>query len=122
MHVVDAERLAAIVDRAATRTIGVGQRITLRKEVALLVEGAERFVTDFVIDQHELTEIGAGAVLDDGLPAARGRCGIACAQRLEITRSARLNDERAKETHDGQFTVIAEGMELSDTFLSGRMN
>ncbi len=54
MHVVDAERLAAIVDRAATRTVGIGQRIALRQEVALLVQRAERFVADFVIDRARI--------------------------------------------------------------------
>ena len=39
MHLIDAERLAAIVDRPATRTIGIRQRIALRQEVALCSEG-----------------------------------------------------------------------------------
>src|SRR5262249_22969620 len=107
VHVVNAERLATIVDRTATWTVCVGQRIALREEVALLVEGAECLVADFVVDQHELTEVGAGTVLNDGLPAARGRCGIACAQRLEVARSARLDDECTEETHHRQFTIVA---------------
>ena len=70
MHVVDPERLAAIVDRAATRTIGICQRITLWQEVALLVDGAEGFVADFVIHQNEFPKIWTGSILDDR-PASR---------------------------------------------------
>src|SRR5207247_9689915 len=121
VRTVDAERLAAIVDRAATRTIGVGQRIALRQEVALLIERAERFVADFVIDQHKLAEIRTGTVFNDRLPTTGCRCWIALAERLQVARSARLNDERAEQSHHGQFAVLAIGMELADTFLGVRV-
>src|SRR5574341_1494438 len=82
MHCVCAERLSAIVDRAATRTIGIGERIALRQEVTLFIDWAERFVAHFMIDQHELTEVRTGPVLNDRLPAARGRRGITSTQWL----------------------------------------
>ncbi len=122
VHVVDAERLAAIVDRAAARTIGIRQRIALREEVALLVERAERLVADFVIVEHELAEIRARAVLDHDLPAAGGRRRIAAAERFPIGRAARFNDERTEESHHGQFAVVAERVELADTLLRSRMD
>ena len=122
MHVVDAERLAAIVDCTATRTIGVGQRITLRQEVALLIERAEGLVADFVIDQHKLAEVRTGTVFDDRLPTTGGRRWIALAERLQVARSARLDNERAEQSHHGQFAVLAIGMELADTFLGVRVD
>ena len=122
VHVVDAERLAAIVDCTATRTIGVGQRIALRQEVALLIERAERFVADFVIDQHKLAKVRTGAVLNDRLPPTGGRRGIALAERFQVARSARLDNERAEQSHHRQLTVLAIGMELADTFLSVWVN
>src|SRR5207237_8933033 len=76
VHRIDAERLAAIVQRAATGTIGIGQGVSLGKEVALLVDRAKRLITDFMIDNHELPEIRAGAVLDDRLPPARHPGGL----------------------------------------------
>src|SRR5262249_5308524 len=111
-----------IVDRAAARTIGIGEWIALREEVALLVQRTKRFITDLMIDQHEFPEVGTSAVLDNGLPAARGRGGIARTQRLEVAGAARLDDERAEEAHHGQFTIVAEGMELPDTLLRARMD
>ena len=107
VHVVDAERLAAIVDRTATWAIGIGQRIALRQEIALLIERAESLVADFMIDQHKLAEIRAGPVLNDRLPAAGGRRGIACTERLQVARSARLDDKRAEQAHHRQLTVLA---------------
>ena len=96
VHVIDAEWLAAIVDRAATRTVGVSQRIALREEVALLIERAERFVADFVVDQHKLAEVRTGSVLNNRLPTTGGRRWIALTERLQIARSARLDDKRAE--------------------------
>src|SRR5688572_3389662 len=122
VHVINAEWLAAIVDRAATGTIDIRERVALRQEVALLVQRTEGFIADLMIDQHKLTEVRAGAVLDDRLPAARGRRGIAGTQRLEVARSTRLDDECAKESHDRQLTVVAVGMELPDTLLGARMD
>ena len=57
MHLIDPERLAAIVDRTTTRTIGIRQRVTLREKIALLVQWSERFVSDLMIEEHKLTEI-----------------------------------------------------------------
>src|SRR6476659_7156807 len=114
MHIINAERLAAIVDGAAAGTIRVGERIALRQEVALLIQRTKRFVADFMIDQHELAKVGASAVLDDRLPAARGRRSIARTQRLQVARAARFDDERAKKSHDRQLPIVAEGMELTD--------
>ena len=122
VHVVDAERLAAIVDRTATRTIGVGQRIALREKISLLVQRAERFVADFVIDQHILAKVRTGAVLNDRLPPTGGRRWIARTERLQVARSAGLDDERAEQSHHRQLTVLAIGMELADTFLGVRVD
>src|SRR5262245_47542779 len=96
VHIVNAERLAAVVDRAASWTIRVGQRIALRKEVALLVEGAERFVSDFMVEQHELAEIRTGAVLDHDLPTAGCRCRVPGSERFPIARPPGLDHEGAK--------------------------
>src|SRR5438067_1061981 len=57
MHIIDAERLTAIVQCPASRTVGVSQWIALREEVALLVDRAERLIANFVIDQDELPEV-----------------------------------------------------------------
>src|SRR5829696_4862093 len=122
MHVVDAERLAAIVDRTPSGTIRVGQRIALRKKIALLVDGTEGLIPDLVIDEHELTEVRAGAVLDDGLPAAARGSRIPGSERFQVARSARLDDEGTEEAHDGQLTVVAVGMELPDTLLRAWMD
>src|SRR6185295_20316904 len=86
MHVVDAERLAAVVDRTAPGAVGIGQRITLRQEVALLIHRAERLIADFVVDQHEFTEVRPRTILNDGLPSAPLRGGITGSQWLEIFR------------------------------------
>ena len=57
VHLVDPERLAAVIDRTASRTIRIGQWITLWQEVALLVQGTECFIADLVIEEHELPEV-----------------------------------------------------------------
>src|SRR6476660_346379 len=122
MHIINAERLAAIVDSAATRTIGVGEGVALRQEVTLLVQRTKRFVADLMVDQHKFAEVGTSAVLDDGLPAARGRRGIARTQGLQIARTARFHHECAEESHDRQFAIVTEGVELSDALLRARRN
>ena len=122
VHFTDAERLAAIVQRTTARTIGIGQRIALRQEVALLVQGAEGFVADLVIENHELTEVRSGPVVDHHLPAALGFRRRTGAQRIEILGPLRFDDKRAEETQDGQFTVMAVGVELPDPFLHLRMD
>ena len=122
MHLIDTERLAAIVDRTASRTIGIRQRIALGQEVALLVQGAEGFVADFVIEQHELAEVRSGPVIDVHLPAARDLLVRACPQRIDVARSLRFHDERAEEAQHGQLTVMAVRMELPHTLLHLRMD
>ena len=99
VHRINAERLAAIVQRAATGTIGIGQRVTLREEVALLIDRAERLIANFMVDNHELAEIRAGAVLDDRLPPACHLGGFTFAQRIKIFRPARLHHEGPEQAH-----------------------
>ena len=123
MHLVDAERLAAIIDRAATRTIGVGQRIALREKVALLIQRTEGFIADFVIEQHELTEVRSGRVIDIDLPAGLDfRRRASTSKRIHVLRTPRLHDKGAEETHHGQLTVMAVGMELPNALLHLRMD
>ena len=59
VHLIDTERLAAIVQRPAARTIGIRQRIALRQEVAFFIQRTERFVADLVIEEDELAEVRA---------------------------------------------------------------
>ena len=122
VHVVDAEGLAAVIQRATARPVGIGQRIALREEVALLVHGTKGFIAHLVIDDHELAEVRAGSVLDDRLPAALHRSRIAGPQRIEIVRPFWLHDERAEETHDRQLTIVAVAVELPAAFLRGGMD
>ncbi len=122
VHVVDTERLAAIVDRASARTIGIGQRVALGQKVALLVQWPEGLVADFVVVEHELAEVRARPVLDHDLPAAGGRGRIAAAERFPVRGPARLDDERSEEPHDGQLAVVAEGVELADALLGVRVD
>ncbi|MCG3768528.1 MAG: hypothetical protein JW394_0640 [Nitrospira sp.] len=77
MHVVDAERFAPIVNRAATGTIRIGQRVALWEKVALLVQRTERFVTDFMINYNKLPKVRAGSVLNHDLPTTRSGREIA---------------------------------------------
>ncbi|TKS57928.1 MAG: hypothetical protein EWM72_03352 [Nitrospira sp.] len=123
MHLIDAERLAAIIDRPATRTVGVGQRIALREEVALLIQRTEGFIADLVIEQHELAEVRSGPVIDIHLPAALGfRRRTSTSERIHVLRTLRFHDKGAEETHHGQFTVMAVGMELPNALLHLRMD
>ncbi len=122
VHVVEAERLAPVVQCPAARPIRIGQRITLRKEVAFLVHRAERLVADFMINDHKLAEVRAGAVLDDGLPAAGHRSRVAGPQRVEVLRPVRLHDERSEQTHHGQFAIVAVTVELPPAFLRARVD
>ena len=117
LHVVHAERLAAVVQRAGHRAIDVGQRIALRNEVALLIQWAERFIADLVIKQHELTKVRAGSILNNRLPAALGGLRIPGAQRLQILRAFRFDHKRPEEAHHGQFAVVAVRMELAAPLL-----
>ena len=86
LHVVDAERLAAVIQRAGHRPIDVGQRIALRNEVAFLVHRTERFIPHFMIENTNSRKSRPGAVLDDGLPSAVHRRRLAGSQRIEIFR------------------------------------
>src|SRR5437879_11247946 len=65
VHVVDAERLAAVIERATARAVGVGQGIALRQEVPFLVDRTEGFIPNFVVDDDKLAEVRAGPVLND---------------------------------------------------------
>src|SRR5947199_2391824 len=56
VHVVDAKRLTPVVERPASRTIGVGQRIALRKEVPLLVDRTESLIPHLMVDDDKLAE------------------------------------------------------------------
>ena len=122
MHVIDAERLAAIVDRAATGTVCIGQGIALRKEIALFIQRTERFVADFVVVEHEFTEVRTGAVLDHDLPAAGGRGHGAAAEGFPIGRTTGFDDEGSEHAHHRQLTILAVGVELADAFLGVRVD
>ena len=122
VHIVDAERLATIVDRAATRTISIGQGITLREEVTFLVQRSERFVTDFVVIEYEFPKVRTSPVLDHNLPAAGGWGCVTAAERFPIGRTAGLDHEGPEHAHHRQLTVLAIGMELADAFLGVRMD
>ncbi len=122
VHLIDPERLAAIVDRTATRPVGVSQRIALRQEVALLVQRTEGFVADLVIEQHELAEVRSGPVIDVHLPTGLHFLVGACAQRVQVPGTLRLDDKRAEETQYRQFPVVAVGVELPHPFLHVRMD
>src|SRR5581483_10975595 len=122
VHIIDAERFAAIIQRAAAWTVGIGQRIALGKELALLIDRAECLITDFMVDQHELPEIRTGAVSDDRLPPAGLRSGIATTDRLEILGALWLDHERAEQPHDSELAVVAVAVELPATLLGARMD
>ena len=107
MHLIDAERLAAIVDRTATRTIGVGQWIALRQEVTLLVQRPEGFVADLVIEQHELAEVRSGPVVDHDLPSAVRIGRGARSERIEVLGTLRFDDEGAEEAQHRQLAIMA---------------
>src|SRR4029079_1725984 len=96
VHLIDPERLAAIVQRTATRTIGVRQRITLRQEVTFFVQRTERFVADLVIEQDELAEIRASPVIDIDLPPALHFPVWTAAQGVNILRALRFHHEGAE--------------------------
>ena len=117
MHVVDAERLTAVVQRAAAGTIRVRERVTLGEEVPLLVHRTEGFITDFMINQHEFTEIRPHRGINDRLPAASHLGRLTLAERIEIPRPLRFHHKGPEHAHHGQLTVIAVGMELAPAFL-----
>ena len=122
MHLIDAERLTAIVQRSTARTIGIRQRVALRQEVALLVQWTEGFVADFVIKQHELAEVRSRPVIDVDLPTALHFLVRPAAYGVEVLRALRLDDEGPEETQDGQLAVMAPRVELTHTFLHVRMD
>src|SRR3989475_13292981 len=76
VHVVDAERLAAVIERATARAVGVGQGIALRKEVPLLVDRTESLIPHLMVDNDKLAEVRAGPVLNDRLPSTPQLCGL----------------------------------------------
>src|SRR6266545_4948922 len=96
VHVVDAKRLTPVVERPASRPIGIGERIALRKEVPLLVHRAESFVSYFVVDDDKLPEVWAGPVLNDRLPSTPHFGGLAGSDRIEIARPFRLDHKGAE--------------------------
>src|SRR5690242_8168487 len=122
MHLIDPERLTAIVDRTASRTIGISQRIALGEEVTLLIQGTEGFVADLVIEQDELAEVRSGPVIDVHLPTGLHLSVRAASERIQIFRSLRLDDKPAEETKHRQFAVVAIRVELPHTFLHVRMD
>src|SRR5215467_9927568 len=122
MHLIDPEWLATVIDRTTTRTIGVRQRITLREKITFLIQRTERFITDFVIEEHELAEVGSSSIVDVHLPTTPHFLVGATTQRVEILRPFWLHDKSAEETHYGQFTVMAVRVELPYAFLHVRMD
>ena len=122
VHVVDAERFAAIVQRSRPRTIGVRQRVALRQEVAVLVHRTKRFITHLMINQHEFAKIRTRAVLDHRLPPASVLRGRPRSQRIVVLRPARLDDKHPEQPHDRQFPVITIRMELPSALLGLRMD
>src|SRR5262245_43857058 len=117
MHLIDPEWLATVIDRTTTRTIGVRQRITLREKITFLIQRTERFITDFVIEEHELAEVGSSSIVDVHLPTTLHFLVGATTQRVEILRPFRLHNKGAKEAHYGQFTVMAVRVKLPYAFL-----
>ena len=105
-QVVDTERLRAVVHRAGGRTVRVRLRVALRDHLAVAVERTERFVTDFVIEQRELTEVLRVVVNDHGHPAVFQR---AAGPRIEVLRTTRLNDKRTDQAEGGR---VASAMAL----------
>src|SRR5436309_9708408 len=96
VHVVDAERLAAVIKRATARPIGIGERIPLRKEIPLLVDRTESFIPHLMVDNDKLAEVRAGPVLNDRLPSTPHFGGLAGSDRIEIARPFRLDYKGAK--------------------------
>ena len=122
MHVIDSERLASIVDRAAAWTVRIRQRITLRQEIALLIEWSEGLVADFVVIQHEFTEVRAGSVLDHDLPATGGRSRISGSERFPVGGAFGFHDKRTEHAHNRQLTIVAVCMKLTNPFLQVGMD
>src|SRR5262245_34484691 len=98
MHLIDAERLTAIVDRTAARTIGIRQRVTLGQEVPLLIQRTEGFVADLVIEQDELAEVRSGPIIDVHLPARFHLSIWTAPERIQVLRSFRFDDKPSEET------------------------
>ena len=96
VHVVDAERLAAVIERTTTWTVGVGQGIALRKEVPLLVDRTESLIPHLMVDDDKLAEVRAGPVLNDRLPPAPELGRLTRADRIKIARPFRLDHKGAK--------------------------
>src|SRR2546422_11730518 len=96
VHVVDAERLAAVIERATARAVGVGQGIALRKEVPLLVDRTESLIPHLMVDNDKLAEVRAGPVLNDRLPSTPHLGGLAGTDRIEIARPFRLDHKVAE--------------------------
>ena len=96
VHVVDAERLAAVIERATARAVGVGQGIALREEVPLLVDRTESLIPHLMVDDDKLAEVRAGPVLNDCLPSTPHLGGLTRANRVEIARPFRLDHKGAK--------------------------
>src|SRR2546428_11938534 len=84
VHVVDAERLTPVVERATARAVGVGQGIALRQEIPLLVDRTESLIPHLMVDDDKLPEVRAGPVLNNRLPPAPHLCGLTRADRIEI--------------------------------------
>lgn len=97
-------RLAAEIEQARRRTIGVRMRIALRQHVALAVQETERFIARLMIDNDKLTEVRAVRHIDDGFPAA---LHLLRRKRAEETRAARLDHERSQKA---QRVLIPAGM------------
>ncbi len=95
MHVVDAERFASVVQRPGTWTIGIRQWITLRKEVPMLVDRPERFITDLMVDDDEFAEVGSCPVLNHDLPSTFRFCGWSRAIRFPVFGISGLNNKRS---------------------------
>src|SRR5207245_6423286 len=68
VHVVDAERLAAVIERATARAVGGGQGMALREEVPLLGDRTGSLITHPIVDGEQLTEVRGGPVLNDLRP------------------------------------------------------
>ena len=84
MHIIDAERLAPVIQRAAAGAIRIRQRITLREEVALLVDRTERLIANLVIDQDELPEVRPLWRIDNRLPTAAHLSGVSLSEWIQI--------------------------------------
>ncbi len=90
------ERLRTVVEPAAARTVGLGDRIDRRQGLVVLVEDAVLLVADLVQDLDVLAERRGVGRPDDGLPARLDRRGSVLGRQPQRVR--RLDRQHAEQT------------------------